>query len=97
MSATFSTFPIPGVAGKYGYRVEDLETDFRVVQRYAPGASDAVRMTLAQATAAAQALIAELQAAVQEGEAGTEPPAEGRTLARAGCAGEEAPGWGLFQ
>lgn len=68
----YKTFPIENAAGAFGYLVECPDSGLRVRQETAPGVPGLVRMTQAEAEAAAQALIAEIQASMAEPAAGTE-------------------------
>lgn len=61
MKATFTLYPNPDAQGAFGYNVES-DAGHRIGQDYAPGASGNVPMTESEATAYAEALIAELTA-----------------------------------
>lgn len=62
MTATFSTFEVPGQQGAWGFLVQDTVTGVRVRQLCKPGFPLAVTMTEAEAEAEGAALCAELNA-----------------------------------
>lgn len=56
---TYSLFPVEGEAGAFGFVVESDDGSFRVRADCVPGAQGIQRMTEAEATAQAQAYVAE--------------------------------------
>ena len=61
MKATFTLYPNPASQGAFGYLVES-DAGHRALQDYAPDVAGNQPMTEAEATAYAEALIAELTA-----------------------------------
>lgn len=64
MNATYSTYPVPGFPGAYGYEVTS-DAGHAERQDFAPGMPGRVPMSQAEAEAHAQALVAAITAPAQ--------------------------------